>query len=79
MGIRADVLELLTEKWGVEEALLRTMLWERHGCPIGSLRHQPGKPVAYCDRCGIDFGLAPSAQSIYDSFMHLREGTRKLK
>lgn len=54
------------------------MCWERHGCPLAALRTTRGLASAYCDRCGIDFGLAESPQDIYDAFMKLREGTRGL-
>ncbi len=65
-------------KWGRSEAILRTLLWERHGCPLGVLRTHRGQPIAYCDRCSVDFGLMES-QEIYDAFMKLREGARPLK
>ena len=78
MGVRQEVLELLEAKWGREQALLRLLLWERHGCPLSALRTTRGQCLALCDRCGIDFGNK-TVQEIWDGFMDLRKGGRELK
>lgn len=60
-----DALAASVRELEAEEALLRRLLWLRHGCPVQTLYGDDGE--MQCGTCGIDFvrATAETIQAIW--------------